>query len=307
MISIRYHLLSLVAVFLALGIGIALGTTLIQRATVDTLQSRLDDQEERLKANETENAELTERVEGLDGEAEAIAAGVTRRLLDDRLAETAVLAVTAWGTAPETYERIDSIMADSGARFAGTITIEPRLELEADGDRIELAGLIEDVTVTSRAELRREATASIATALVRAEDTAGAGDAVRLIERLTVADFATHDDKLTATIRQVLTADSGPHIIVFADSSTSALGSNILGDLAGAMAAGEPAPVVVVAPTESALLTDVRSAEGEWITTIDHLETFAGELAVVLAVLDVPDVIGHYGRGELADSLVPGG
>ena len=41
MINFRFHLVSLTAVFLALGIGIAVGATVVDRATVDFLETRL--------------------------------------------------------------------------------------------------------------------------------------------------------------------------------------------------------------------------------------------------------------------------
>ena len=43
MINFRFHLVSLVAVFLAIGVGVAMGASFVDRATVDTLRSRVDD------------------------------------------------------------------------------------------------------------------------------------------------------------------------------------------------------------------------------------------------------------------------
>ncbi len=42
MINFRFHIISIVAVFLALGIGIIMGSTVIDRAIVDGLRSRID-------------------------------------------------------------------------------------------------------------------------------------------------------------------------------------------------------------------------------------------------------------------------
>ena len=58
MINLRYHIVSITAVFLALGIGVAMGSTLIQRATIDTLENRLDDQKQRLEETDAENERL---------------------------------------------------------------------------------------------------------------------------------------------------------------------------------------------------------------------------------------------------------
>ncbi|MBV9664035.1 MAG: copper transporter, partial [Actinobacteria bacterium] len=42
MINFRYHLVSLTAVFLALAIGIAMGATVVDQATVKLLRSQLE-------------------------------------------------------------------------------------------------------------------------------------------------------------------------------------------------------------------------------------------------------------------------
>ncbi len=42
MINFRYHIVSLIAVFLALGIGLVLGTTFLDDATIDGLERQLD-------------------------------------------------------------------------------------------------------------------------------------------------------------------------------------------------------------------------------------------------------------------------
>ncbi|NLA37006.1 MAG: copper transporter, partial [Actinobacteria bacterium] len=40
MINLRFHIVSIVAVFLALAIGILTGSTLLDRATIEVLQDR---------------------------------------------------------------------------------------------------------------------------------------------------------------------------------------------------------------------------------------------------------------------------
>ena len=45
MINFRFHIVSLTAVFLALGIGLMLGTTFLDTATVDSLRERQEELE----------------------------------------------------------------------------------------------------------------------------------------------------------------------------------------------------------------------------------------------------------------------
>ena len=55
-INFRFHLVSLVAVFLAIGVGVAMGASFLDRATVDTLRSRVDDLSEGYQRRGRENA-----------------------------------------------------------------------------------------------------------------------------------------------------------------------------------------------------------------------------------------------------------
>ena len=43
MINFRFHLISLIAVFLALAVGVVMGYSVLGQPTVDTLQGRVDD------------------------------------------------------------------------------------------------------------------------------------------------------------------------------------------------------------------------------------------------------------------------
>ena len=66
MINFRYHLISIVAVFLALGIGIVMGSTVIDRAIVDGLQNRIDTAEKNSIERKVENERLRDAVQKQD-------------------------------------------------------------------------------------------------------------------------------------------------------------------------------------------------------------------------------------------------
>src|SRR5436305_3179138 len=58
MLNLRYHVVSLVAVFLALGIGVIMGVTVINRGIVDQLRNRLDSVEASDRKTRKENDRL---------------------------------------------------------------------------------------------------------------------------------------------------------------------------------------------------------------------------------------------------------
>jgi hypothetical protein len=57
-INLRYHIVSIVAVFLALGIGVVMGSTVIDRVTVDTLNARVNSVERSVRAADAENRRI---------------------------------------------------------------------------------------------------------------------------------------------------------------------------------------------------------------------------------------------------------
>ena len=62
MINLRYHIISIVAVFLALGIGLALGSTFVDSILVNELEDQVDEFEaERREAITQKDAALTAR------------------------------------------------------------------------------------------------------------------------------------------------------------------------------------------------------------------------------------------------------
>ena len=77
-INLRYHIVSITAVFLALGIGLAFGAAFIDRATVDQLERNLNRIEsENTRPRERERASSSDRLESLNQiDAELRAAGL---------------------------------------------------------------------------------------------------------------------------------------------------------------------------------------------------------------------------------------
>src|SRR5262245_49024964 len=55
MVSFRYHLVSVIAVFLALAVGIAMGATVIDKATVDLLRGQIKTARDQRNATQHQN------------------------------------------------------------------------------------------------------------------------------------------------------------------------------------------------------------------------------------------------------------
>ena len=59
MINFRFHVVSLIAIFLALALGVVIGAGVIDRGVVDTLNSRLDRVEAKSDRIQSENNKLS--------------------------------------------------------------------------------------------------------------------------------------------------------------------------------------------------------------------------------------------------------
>lgn len=160
MINLRYHIVSLTAVFLAMGIGLALGSTFLERATVDnfdgqldSLQTRLEDREDRIGALEDQ----ADRQADLDAALDEQAAG----LLAGRLDGVPVVVLSARGVEEADVRAAVQTLVVASADVQGMWWLTDRWRLDDDGEVSDLAELLdEDSTDPSR--LRRTAIDALA-------------------------------------------------------------------------------------------------------------------------------------------------
>jgi len=119
MINFRYHLISIVAVFLALGIGIVMGSTVIDKAIVNSLENRIDAAEKNSIARKVENDSLRRAIEAQDLQDTVLAGHSVRGYLTNQTIYVVVVGDVPENVVVETRE----LLAVSGARLAGEIII----------------------------------------------------------------------------------------------------------------------------------------------------------------------------------------
>jgi hypothetical protein len=142
-INLRYHIVSITAVFLALGIGLTLGTSFLDRVTVDTLKSQLDDVQAQVDETEATNNDLSRRVSALEERDEALAVELPERLLRGHLTDVPVLVVATEGTDDALVDQTVGALASAGADVAGTWWLTERWMLDDAEELTELAALLE--------------------------------------------------------------------------------------------------------------------------------------------------------------------
>ncbi|WP_420754048.1 copper transporter, partial [Rhodococcus sp. O3] len=84
MISLRQHAVSIAAIFLALAVGIVLGSGLLSSSLVSGLRDDKARMRDELQAEQDRNSVLTERLNAADGFDAAVAGRVVRDTLAGR-------------------------------------------------------------------------------------------------------------------------------------------------------------------------------------------------------------------------------
>ncbi len=159
MVNLRFHIVSLTAVFLALAVGIFMGSTLLQRATVDSLKSRQRSLESKIDQRVTENNAFREAL-GVDDKAEAdFESAVLPLMLRDQLRDPVVL-VGIRGIDEATVTKLASELRDAGSPSVQTIWLGAQADASDADSRQTMAAALSlgdtaDATVVRNAFMKR--------------------------------------------------------------------------------------------------------------------------------------------------------
>ncbi|HEY7661058.1 MAG TPA: copper transporter [Actinomycetota bacterium] len=135
MISLRYHIVTIVAIFLALAIGLLGGGAFVQPA----LQEELENQTARLQRD---NDALREQIDDLRAELaglSAFAEAAAPYLTESRLAGTPVVLVTQTGVEEEVLAEAQAALANAGAQIVTTVSATEALASDDPATQEQLA------------------------------------------------------------------------------------------------------------------------------------------------------------------------
>ena len=110
MINFRFHLVSLIAVFLALAAGIVVGSTVVDTAVVDGLRSQIRSVERRADRIAAQNHALSSDVRRLSDESQAIVPYATA----DRLNGVPVAVIARRGVDGRSVDDVAGAIRDAG-------------------------------------------------------------------------------------------------------------------------------------------------------------------------------------------------
>ena len=158
MISFRYHVVTIVAVFLALGLGVLAGTTVLDQGLVTNLKQRTRDAERetaRVNRELTQVREQASQLQDLVGQAEPF-------LVEGRLTGNDVVVVTYDGSDPTARNEAVGALEQSGANVVAILAVTAKMAAADPTDRSELESVL-----GLRASAAAAATAGAAAAVVR--------------------------------------------------------------------------------------------------------------------------------------------
>ena len=154
MIDFRYHLVSIVAVFLALAIGIVLGSTELQPAAYNFLNSTSAKLQNQLdQATSQRDAAQQQASEG-----EQYAQAVEPTVLHDLLTGQRLLIVTEPGAQSSVVSGISAAAIDAGATVTGQINLQPKFFDTSGTTQDSLNQTTQDVAQTASVQLDTSAT-----------------------------------------------------------------------------------------------------------------------------------------------------
>jgi hypothetical protein len=298
MISFRYHIVSIMAVFLALGLGILLGSSVVSapldaRHVAEAQRYKDERDDAKAKASEVtgENNTLRRRI----GDE------VAPWAVHQRLAGTPFVFVSDTPQVPKWRSHVESALVAAGAEVRGTIVLSERWQLSAPDDETDLVATMQSIVPTYEPG---DDPASSALEMLGERFAEPTGRAL--------IDVLGRDGFLTVQGR----GDGdwpppGAAVVVLSQARTEDVpltrGSGMF-----AQSVADVTPTLVVAdlPTDTSLVTELRDADGlpDALSTFDAAtdDTDPGGIGVVAALLAATEGRGgHYGTGRGLTFVAP--
>ncbi|MDO5661952.1 MAG: copper transporter [Brachybacterium sp.] len=316
MIDFRYHLVSLISVFLALAVGIVLGAGPLR----DTLGDQLAGQVEQLRTERDDMRVQNDRLTAQNDELAGYVAATAPQLVTGRLPDVTVAIISDDAATGSDVQEMTALLTEAGAATPVQISLTSELWSPESGQAratavTQLSEQVPELALTGNTDAERIAAAIPA---LLSDDTG-----VLVAEQRTAGLQILADNGLLTIdgdIRQVdavivAGADPGALLPDNGDSGAPAEESQALLAVQGSLLESlteRNVPAVIAGTTSG---TDdstgmIRLARGDSrfvdLSSVDGLQRAEGPVVTVLALVEQLDGgSGHYGTGADASARVP--
>lgn len=310
MIDFRYHIVSLVAVFLALATGLVLGSTVLDKPVLEGTKKTANDLSRR-------NSDLRAQLLDLQSQqhtTESFMKAMAPTLLAGRLSQQRVVVVEAPGADGDAVDQLTAAVKQAGATVTGTVALQSGyLDKEQIG---VLGGLTETLAKTDHIAMPADAVPAERAAIllsraVVTRDRASLGrsdqTAQGILQAFTEANFVKlSGTPSTKASLALLVAPDQPYEETDAQNQNAALvslavhldrtgnGSTVTGPSTSVDADG--------------LVAALRADDGaeQRVSSVDNLHAPPGRVTTVLALAaDGAGRAGQWGSGAGANAAAP--
>lgn len=319
MITFRYHIVTIVSVFLALAVGIALGGGPLKGEVDNSLVSQVEADRERI-------ANLTGQITGLEtgtAYSDDVVRGLAPTLLAGRLTGLPVAIVALPGSSATVVADLADTVRTAGAEVAGTYRVGAALLDAGQRELVDdlgarLASEAPDLVVPEGSSGYERIGAVIARAIGTAEPGGAPVDptTTAVLAGLATTGLLSADGEPVQRGSLVLVVTGSPSLPPPGATGGAAPGEDpgrrqivttlaraIAASTGGAVLAG-PTPAAREGGLVAALRADVQAARE--VSTVDSVNRASGQLVVALALAGrAAGTVGHYGAVEAADGALP--
>ncbi len=309
MISLRHHVISLAAVFLALAVGVVLGSGLLSDSLLSGVRAEKKDLRSQISELNDEKNALNEKLDAVN-DFDSLVAG---RIVRDALAGKSVVIFQTPDADGDDVESITRTLGQSGAAVTGTVSLTQEF---VDANSAEkLRSVVTSSVLPAGAQLNP--------ALIdqgsQAGDLLGIAVLINRDKAVKPADDAQRETVLAA-LRDTGFISYGDQKIGAADTALVLTGGAVADD-AGNQGASVARFAAALAPRGSGTLLGGRdgSASGSAavavtradagmaaaVSTVDDIDTQAGRITAVLGLADLlgGGHPGQYGIGPGATAI----
>ncbi|MCH9669044.1 MAG: copper transporter [Actinomycetia bacterium] len=309
MISLRSHAISLAAVFLALAIGVALGSGLLSNTVMSGLR---DDKHEM----QTQIDSLTEDRNALNEKLSAASdfdAQMAPRILRDSLAEKSVLLFRTPDAADGDLEALTRVIEQAGGRVTGTVALTQEF-VDANSSE-KLLSVVNSPIVPAGAQLSTNSVdqgsqagdlLGIALLINRDAATTSVDDAQRdtVLAALRDTGFVTYDTERMGAANTAFVVTGGE----LADDAGNQ-GATVARFASGLAPHGSGTVLVgregSASGTSAVAVNRSDAAMSSLVTTVDDVDRESGRITSVLALSDLINggSPGQFGTGPGATAV----
>jgi hypothetical protein len=298
MINLRYHIVSLVAVFLALGVGIIVGSTVIDQTLVERLQAQTNGLRNRQSQLRADNDALSKQL-GFWGR---FGSTIVPPLVRGKLKGESVTLVVWAGSDGTVLDGVASALEEAGAGKPARVELTARWNLAGENDRRDLLDVIGGGAQPD-AKIFETAGRAIGQRLAVRADTRASSDLLRRLDRAGFVRLADVSGTLFPAPRT---------LVVVVPSGKQEAGTDQAGlvvPLVRALIGVHPVAVAEGLSSSESLAEKIRGdgSLNTRVCTVDHIDTAPGRLSLVWALrqlLDGGEAL-HFGVRRGATGVAP--